>query len=107
MNAGLPREPEPPRAVEGGGVEVDVRTIGRESEDPHRVGVGVDADDRVLSAAPKSASRLTDTGRFLVEMAVFGLSTLALVAAGQTLLAISFAVVAVLNASFLLVAPRS
>ena len=57
--------------------------------------------------APKSASWLTDTGRFLVEMAVFGLSALALAAAGQTLVAISFAVVAVLNASFLLVAPRS
>ena len=57
--------------------------------------------------APKSASWLTDTGRFLVEMAVFGLSALALAAAGQALLAISFAVVAVLNASFLLVAPRS
>ena len=57
--------------------------------------------------APKSASWLTDTGRFLVEMAVFGLSALALAAAGQTLLAISFAVVAVLNASFLLVASRS
>ena len=57
--------------------------------------------------APKSASWLTDTGRLLVEMAVFGLSALALIAAGQTLLAISFAVVAVLNASFLLVAPRS
>ena len=39
-------------------------------------------------------------------MAVFGLSALALVAADQALLAISFAVVAVLNASFLLVAPR-
>ena len=58
-------------------------------------------------AAPKSASRLTDTGRFLVEMTVFGLSALALAAAGQALLAMSFAVVAVLNASFLLVAPRS
>ena len=57
--------------------------------------------------APKSASRLTDTGRLLVEMAVFGLSALALAAAGQTLVAISFAVVAVLNASFLLVAPKS
>ena len=57
--------------------------------------------------APKSASWLTDTGRLLVEMAVFGLSALALAAAGQTLVAISFAVVAVLNASFLLVAPRS
>ena len=57
--------------------------------------------------APRSASWLTDTGRLLVEMAVCGLSALALVAAGQTLLAISFAVVAVLNASFLLVAPRS
>ena len=57
--------------------------------------------------APKSASWLTDTGRFLVEMAVFGLAALALAAAGQALLAISFAVVAVLNASFLLVAPRS
>ena len=56
--------------------------------------------------APKSASWLTDTGRFLVKMAVFGLSALALAAAGQTLLAISFAVVAVLNASFLLVAPK-
>ena len=55
--------------------------------------------------APKSASWLTDTGRFLVEMAVFGLSALAL--AGQALLAISFAVVAVLNASFLLVARSS
>ena len=53
-------------------------------------------------AAPKSASRLTDTGRFLVEMAVFGLSALALAATGQTLLAISFAVAAVLNASFFL-----
>ena len=41
--------------------------------------------------APKSASWLTDTGRLLVEMAVFGLSALALAAAGQTLLAISFA----------------
>ena len=57
--------------------------------------------------APRSASWLTDTGRFLVEMAVFGLSALALAAAGQALLAISFAVVAVLNTSFLLVAPRS
>ncbi len=56
--------------------------------------------------APKSASWLTDTGRLLVEMTVFGLSALAL-AADQTLLVISFAVVAVLNASFLLVAPRS
>ena len=40
-------------------------------------------------------------------MAVFGLSALILAAAGQTLLAISFAVVAVLNASFLFVAPKS
>ena len=56
---------------------------------------------------PKSGSWLTDTGRFLVKMAVFGLSALALAAAGQALLAILFAVVAVLNASFLLVAPRS
>ena len=52
--------------------------------------------------APKSASWLTDTGRFLVKMAVFGLSALALAAAGQTLVATSFAVVTVLNASFLL-----
>ena len=57
--------------------------------------------------APKSASWLTDTGRLLVEMAGFGLSALALAAAGQALLAISFAVVTILNASFLLVAPRS
>ena len=57
--------------------------------------------------APKSASQLTDTGRFLVEMAVVDLSALALAAAGQALPVISFAVVTVLGASFLLVAPRS
>ena len=45
--------------------------------------------------APESASQLTDTGRFLVEMVVFGLSALAPAAAGQALLAFSCAVVAV------------
>ena len=40
-------------------------------------------------------------------MVVFGLSALALAAAGQALLAFSFAVVAVLNGSFLLVAHKS
>ena len=50
--------------------------------------------------APKSASWLTDTGRLLVEMAVFGLSALALAAADQALLAISFAVVAVSTPAF-------
>jgi hypothetical protein len=51
-----------------------------------------------LWAAPKSARRLPDPARLLVELVIFALATVAFAEVGQTVLAIVFAVAAVVTA---------
>ncbi|MFL5964275.1 MAG: DUF2568 domain-containing protein [Gaiellaceae bacterium] len=48
--------------------------------------------------APKAQRRLRDPLRLLVELAIFGLATVAFVEVGQTVIAVVFAVAAVASA---------
>jgi hypothetical protein len=54
-------------------------------------------------AAPKSTRRLPTVPRMIFELTVFGLAAVALVAAGRSVAAAVFGVVAVVNAALLIV----
>ena len=49
--------------------------------------------------APKARRRLRDPLRLLVELAIFGLATVAFAEVGQTVIAVGFAVAAVVSAA--------
>ena len=56
--------------------------------------------------APKAQRRLPDPYRFVLELAIFALATVAFVDVGQTALAIVFAVVATVSAALVRVWPE-
>jgi hypothetical protein len=49
--------------------------------------------------APKAKRRLSDPARFVLELVIFGLATLAFAEVGQTVIAVGFAVAAVVSAA--------
>jgi hypothetical protein len=48
--------------------------------------------------APKAKRRLPDPARFVLELVIFGLATVAFAEVGQTVIAVGFAVAAVVSA---------
>jgi hypothetical protein len=49
--------------------------------------------------APKAKRRLSDLARFVLELVIFGLATVAFAEVGQTVIAVGFAVAAVVSAA--------
>jgi len=49
--------------------------------------------------APKAKRRLPDPARFVLELVIFGLATVAFAEVGQTVIAVGFAVAAVVSAA--------
>jgi hypothetical protein len=49
--------------------------------------------------APKAKRRLSDPARFVLELVIFGLATVAFAEVGQTVIAVGFAVAAVVSAA--------
>jgi len=66
-------------------------------------GAGVMALVWGLFVAPKAASRLADPSRFLVEVAVFGVATLALAGTGRLRLAIGYGALSALSLALMFV----
>jgi hypothetical protein len=59
-----------------------------------------------VAVAPKSVRRLPDPFRFVVELVIFGCATAAFVEVGQPVVAVVFAVAAVITASLVRVWPE-
>ena len=57
--------------------------------------------------APKARRRLADPARFVLELAIFAAATAALAASGHVVLAVAYALVAVVSAALVRVWPES